>query len=81
VAFHPYSEENAVRQIERLRKIKAERDSSRVSRALERVRRDATGNLNLMPAVIEAVKAYATVGEITATLKEVYGEYQEPVYF
>ena len=81
VAFHPYSEENAVRQIERLRKIKAERDSSRVSRALERVRRDATSNLNLMPAVIEAVKAYATVGEITATLKEVYGEYQEPVYF
>ena len=35
----------------------------------------------LMPAVIEAVKAYATVGEITAVLKEVYGEYQEPVYF
>jgi len=34
-----------------------------------------------MPAVIEAVKAYATVGEITQTLKDVYGEYQEPIYF
>ena len=34
-----------------------------------------------MPSVIEAVKAYATVGEITKALKEVYGEYKEPIYF
>jgi len=81
VEFHPYSEENAAKQIEKLQKIKDGRDSSQVSRALERVRRDASGNMNLMPSVIEAVKAYATVGEITTVLKKVYGEYQEPVFF
>ncbi len=81
VEFQPYSEENAAKQIEKLRKIKASRDSAQVTRALERVRRDAAANSNLMRSVIEAVKTYATVGEITSTLKEIYGEYQEPVYF
>ena len=38
-------------------------------------------NSNLMPAVIEAVKAYATVGEIIQVMKDVYGEYEEPIFF
>jgi len=81
VEFHPYNEENAKKQIDRLQKVKNERNSIEVERCLDRIKQDAQDNLNLMPAVIEAVKAYATVGEITQTLKDVYGEYQEPIYF
>ena len=81
VAFHPYSEENAEKQITALTRVKSERNASEVTRCLDRVRSDAKDGVNLMPAVIEAVKAYATVGEITQALKDVYGEYQEPIYF
>ena len=49
--------------------------------SLENIKKHAKENLNLMPFVIEAVKAYATVGEITKTLKDYYGEYKEPIYF
>ncbi len=81
VAFHPYNEENARKQLVNLSKVKAERNAAEVSKCLEKIRTDARANLNLMPAVIEAVKVYATVGEITAALKDVYGEYVEPIYF
>ncbi|MFQ5420205.1 MAG: methylmalonyl-CoA mutase [Anaerolineae bacterium] len=81
VEFHPYNEENARKQIDRLTRVKRERNSSEVTRCLDKVRSDAKENRNLMPAVIAAVKAYATVGEITAALKDVYGEYEEPIYF
>lgn len=81
VEFHPYNEENAKKQIEKLHKIKIERDSQKVKNCIEKIKKDAESNLNLMPSVIEAVKAYATVGEITQALKDRYGEYQEPIYF
>ena len=81
VEFHPYSEENARKQIEKLNKIKIERDTQKVKNCIEKIKKDAEGNLNLMPSVIEAVKTYATVGEITQALKDVYGEYKEPIYF
>jgi len=81
VEFHPYDEENAMKQVERLHKVKVERDSAEVEKCLDRIKQDAQDNLNLMPAVIAAVKAYATVGEMTQTLKDVYGEYDEPIYF
>ncbi len=79
--FHPYNESNARTQVDRLKKIKASRDGKQVEKCLDRIRSEARENLNLMPAVIEAVKAYATVGEITQALKDVYGEYEEPIYF
>jgi methylmalonyl-CoA mutase N-terminal domain/subunit len=81
VEFHPYNAENAVKQVENLRKVKTRRNYSLVEKSLAQVKAEASANNNLMPAVIEAVKAYATVGEITKALKEVYGEYREPVYF
>ena len=81
VEFHPYNEDNARRQIANLNMMKSQRDSADVQKCLNRIKDDAEKDMNLMPAVIEAVKAYATVGEITQALKEVYGEYQEPVYF
>ena len=56
-----------------------------VARASDRpagvIATSGTAPANFMPAVVEAVKAYATVGEITARLAEVYGRYHEPVRF
>ncbi len=64
-------------QKEKLVKIKAERDLSRVKRTLEALRVAAEGNGNIVPPVLDAVKAYATVGEISNTLRGVFGEYRE----
>jgi len=66
------------RQIERLKKLRQSRDNQQVKLALEKVKKVAATDENLMPALIEAVKAYATVGEISGALREVFGEYREP---
>jgi methylmalonyl-CoA mutase N-terminal domain/subunit len=52
-----------------------------VDEALARVQADARSGANLMPAIMEAVKAYASVGEITGVLVGVFGRYREPVRF
>jgi methylmalonyl-CoA mutase N-terminal domain/subunit len=67
------------RQLQRLEKIKRERDSERVKRALEGLRKAAEGTENLMPHILEAVKSEATLGEICDVLREVFGEYQASV--
>jgi methylmalonyl-CoA mutase, N-terminal domain len=67
------------RQVERVRKLRARRDSRRWDRALDRVREAAGSDTNLMPAILEAVQSYATVGEIASALREVFGEYQESI--
>ena len=66
------------KQIERLRRLRQERDSQKVSEVLDRVRSVASSDENIMPVVIEAVKAYATVGEISDALRDMFGEYREP---
>ena len=66
------------RQVEKLRELKGRRDGKKVSQALELVRNMAAGQGNVMPAIIEAVQSYATVGEISDVFREVYGEYREP---
>jgi methylmalonyl-CoA mutase N-terminal domain/subunit len=66
-------------QIERLGKLRARRDASRVQAALCRVEETARSEQNLMPAILQAVKAYATVGEISDALRKVFGECQESV--
>jgi methylmalonyl-CoA mutase N-terminal domain/subunit len=81
VEFHPYNVEAANRQIQKLKKIKTTRDNAKVKYALDNLLHDANENKNLMPATIEAVKAYASVGEIIQVLKNVYGEYEEPIFF
>lgn len=69
----------ASRQIDRLRQVRAERDGGAVHLALERLRAAALAGENIMPAVLAAVKTYATVGEMVGVLKEIFGEYVEPV--
>lgn len=68
-------------QLARLRTIKKTRNSGRVKDALSDLKRAAADGENLMPYLIRCVKTYATLGEIIDTLKEVYGEYQEPIWF
>ena len=62
------------RQKERLAKVKAERDGKQVQEMLKAVKEAAVKGDNMMPHIFNAVKAYATVGEIVTQLKEVYGE-------
>ena len=65
------------RQVERLTGVRSTRDRSRVERALEGVGRDARSAENLMPAILEAVESWATVGEISDRLRGVFGEHGE----
>jgi methylmalonyl-CoA mutase N-terminal domain/subunit len=64
-------------QCERVALVRAARDESQTRRTLERVTRAARGATNLVPPIIAAVEARATVGEIADTLRAVFGEYRE----
>ena len=66
------------KQIARLKKLKQERNNQKMNEVLSQVRDVAKSDENVMPALIEAVKAYATVGEISDALRDVFGEYREP---
>lgn len=65
------------RQIARLGRLKQERDNQKVGEVLDRVRDTARSDGDIMPALIDAVKSYATVGEISDALRDVFGEYRE----
>jgi methylmalonyl-CoA mutase N-terminal domain/subunit len=67
-----------ITQIEKLKKLKSERDGSKVKKSLADLKKGAQGDANLMPLILESVKAYATLGEICDVLKEVFGEYGQP---
>ncbi|MBZ5700701.1 MAG: methylmalonyl-CoA mutase family protein [Acidobacteriia bacterium] len=66
-------------QVARLRAVRARRDAGKVQAALGELTRRATGTENLLPAILAAVESYATVGEISDTLRRVFGEYHESV--
>jgi methylmalonyl-CoA mutase N-terminal domain/subunit len=66
-------------QVARLEALRARRDSAKTTAALAELERSARGSENLLPRILAAVEAYATVGEISDTLRRVYGEYQESV--
>ncbi len=66
-------------QVTRLRALRARRSAVAVAAALEAVRAAARGTENLMPRILEAVKAEATLGEISDALRDVFGEYRETV--
>lgn len=64
-------------QIEKLKKLKSARDDERLKKILSDLKKGAEGTDNLMPLILEAVKAYATLGEICNVLRGVFGEYQQ----
>jgi methylmalonyl-CoA mutase N-terminal domain/subunit len=68
------------RQIERLEKLRRERDNGRVGQSLDHLRLACQGNENTMPYLLECVRAYATLGEIVGVMKEVFGIYAEPTW-
>ncbi len=74
-------ERNASIQLERLANVKSNRDSAKVHRCLDDLAKASGQNINLMPLLLECARAYCTVGEITSVLKEIWGEYTQPVVF
>jgi len=74
--INPEIEKN---QIEFLKKIKAERNNSLVNEKLKSLKEAAQSDANLMPFIIDAVRVYASIGEICNTLREVFGEYRESI--
>ncbi|HLJ48265.1 MAG TPA: methylmalonyl-CoA mutase family protein [Bryobacteraceae bacterium] len=64
-------------QLEKLSKLKARRDATKVQQTLDALRKVAEGNENTMPYILDAVRAYATVGEICDAFREVFGTYTE----
>ena len=67
-------------QLERLARVKSTRDKGAVANSLDKLKQAAKQNENTMPAIIEAVAAYATVEEICVALRDVYGVYEEPAF-
>jgi len=66
-------------QVARLQALRARRDSTETQAALTELERRARTNENLLPAILAAVESFATVGEISDALRQVFGEYQESV--
>jgi len=67
-------------QVERLEQTRTRRDSGAVANALEKLKLAAQRSENTMPATIDAVRAYASLGEICSALRDVYGIYEEPAF-
>jgi methylmalonyl-CoA mutase N-terminal domain/subunit len=76
---YQHSEDAAERQAARLRDTKAKRNGEEVERTLRGLQRAAEAKESLMPALMEAVRAYATIGEISSVLKKIYGGFGDPV--
>jgi methylmalonyl-CoA mutase N-terminal domain/subunit len=68
------------RQIARLAQVRQERDQGRIGQTLDRLRIACQGTENTMPYILEAVHAYATLGEITGVMREAFGVYEEPTW-
>lgn len=79
---HPYDQSTATRQIERTRKVRAERDNAQIERLLaELVQVAQDPSQNIMPVTIELVRAGATMGDIVEELKKIWGTYRETPVF
>ena len=70
-------ETTAERQLAKLNRLRQTRDNTRVRAALEALSEGARGTANTMPLLVEAVRAYATVGEICSAFRDVFGSYTE----
>jgi methylmalonyl-CoA mutase N-terminal domain/subunit len=75
------SDDLANEQIDRLNRVKANRDRGEVANTLEALKASADGDENTMPRILACVKAYCSVGEISDALRDVFGSYEEPAVF
>ncbi len=71
----------AERQVAGIEEVKDRRDAGAAARTLDALKRGAAGGANTMPLLLECVKAYCTVGEMSDALREVFGTYEEPAVF
>jgi len=74
-------EKGEERQINRLKKLRKERNNQKVKRSLEKLKKAAEGDENTMPYILDCVHAYATLGETCQVFRDVFGEYEEPAIF
>jgi len=81
VQLHEYNPAAAEVQIKSLDEVRRTRDQGKVARSLRDLEKAAKRGENVMPSLLESVKAYATLGEMTRVFKEVYGEFKEPSIF
>jgi methylmalonyl-CoA mutase N-terminal domain/subunit len=81
VELYRFDPKAAEAQVARLARVRGGRDGGAVTAALRRLGDEARGTSNLLPPILEAVKAYATLGEIAEAMKRVFGEHREPVKF
>jgi len=79
LVLHQYDSQIPDRQAERLGRIRRERDGAKVTRSLEQLRQVVMGQENVVPYLVEAVEAYATMGEISLVFRDLFGEFDEPV--
>jgi methylmalonyl-CoA mutase N-terminal domain/subunit len=75
IALFQTPPETVAKQVERLQRVRHQRDAARVAKSLADLKTAASGDANLMPFIIEAVRAYAGIGEICEVLQSVFGEY------
>lgn len=74
-------EKGEERQINRLNKLRKDRNKQKYERNLERLRKAAEGDENLMPFILDCVHSYATLGKTCQVLRDVFGEYEEPAIY
>ncbi len=81
VELHEYNWESAKTQIEGLKQVRRERNNREVSRSLGELEKATREGKNVMPFLVDCCRAYATVGEMTAIFRNIYGEFDEPSLF
>jgi methylmalonyl-CoA mutase N-terminal domain/subunit len=79
IELYAFDPKVAEAQVAKLHRIRRDRDNAAVNRALGRLRDQARGRENLMEPMTDAVKSYATLGEIAGAMKDIFGEHKEPV--
>jgi methylmalonyl-CoA mutase, N-terminal domain len=80
-AYFEVSEEDVTAQLDRLASIRSSRDASRVAAALSALEQAARSEANMMHALLDCVREYCTVGEMTQTMRNVFGEFRQPPAF
>ncbi|MFQ6106027.1 MAG: methylmalonyl-CoA mutase [Thermoplasmata archaeon] len=81
IALIKMDPEGERRHLERLSRVKEKRDQKKVERNLDKLRKAAKGEENMMPHILDCVRSYATLGETCGVFREVFGEYKEPIIY
>jgi methylmalonyl-CoA mutase N-terminal domain/subunit len=81
VELHEYNEQWADQQVSNLKELRRARDNREVSRTLKDLEQGTRAGKNVMPLLVDCCRAYATVGEMTGVLRNLFGEWQEPSLF